>query len=68
MMLVFGRAFYTLLGGRGGLLRVLQDAEWNVARAARVLGVTRRTVYLRLQRYGIDREAQDRFARVLATQ
>ena len=42
--------------GRAGLLRVLQDAEWNVARAARVLGVTRRTVYLRLQRYGIDRQ------------
>jgi hypothetical protein len=42
--------------GRAGLLRVLQDAEWNVARAARVLGVTRRTVYVRLQRYGIDRQ------------
>jgi regulatory Fis family protein len=42
--------------GRVGFMKVLADAEWNLARAARVLGVSRRTVYLRMQRYGIERQ------------
>lgn len=34
---------------------VLNDCEWNIARAARVLGITRITVYNRMQRLGIER-------------
>ena len=41
---------------REKLLLLLNRNEWNIARGARLLGVTRRTVYLRLQRYGIPRE------------
>lgn len=38
------------------LIRVLAENEWNVARVARVLKVTRRTIYLRMERYGITRK------------
>jgi hypothetical protein len=41
---------------REKLLLLLNRNEWNIARVARMMGVTRRTVYLRLQRYGIPRE------------
>lgn len=37
------------------LLETLQQNEWNIQRTARLLGVTRRTIYLRLGRYGIKR-------------
>jgi hypothetical protein len=37
------------------LVDALHRNEWNIARVARILGVTRRTIYLRLQRFGIDR-------------
>jgi DNA-binding NtrC family response regulator len=37
-------------------LRVLERNEWNVASVARLLGVTRRTVYLRLRSFGIERK------------
>jgi hypothetical protein len=37
------------------LLVNLAAHEWNIARVARMMGVTRRTIYLRLRRYGIDR-------------
>lgn len=37
------------------LRRVLEESEWNVSRASRALGVTRRTVYLRMKRLGIPR-------------
>lgn len=40
----------------GALLqRTLDENAWNVARVARTLGVTRRTVYMRMQRFGIAR-------------
>jgi hypothetical protein len=42
--------------GRAGLLKTLHEHEWNLSRVARVLGISRRTVYLRMQRYGIDRQ------------
>ena len=51
--------------GRAGLMRVLNDSEWNLARAARMLGVTRRTVYLRMQRYGIERQRVPKSVRKL---
>jgi len=37
------------------LVATLERHEWNIARVARLMGVTRRTIYLRLKRYKIDR-------------
>lgn len=55
-----GDAATELLGtpeqGRERMVDLLRRNEWNIARVARVMGVTRRTIYLRLQRYGIPRE------------
>ena len=41
---------------RRRLLAALDRHEWNIARVARLAGVTRRTIYLRLRRYKIDRK------------
>ena len=41
---------------RQKLLLLLKRNEWNIARVARLMGMTRRTIYLRLQRYKIPRE------------
>jgi regulatory Fis family protein/GAF domain-containing protein len=41
---------------REKLLLLLNRNEWNIARVARLMGVTRRTIYLRLQRHHIPRE------------
>jgi hypothetical protein len=41
---------------RERLLLLLERNEWNIARVARLMGVTRRTIYLRLARYGVPRE------------
>lgn len=41
---------------REKLLLLLARNEWNIARVARLMGVTRRTIYLRLQRHHIPRE------------
>jgi len=41
---------------REKMLLLLNRNEWNIARVARLMGVTRRTVYMRLQRYNIPRE------------
>ena len=38
------------------LMDTLQRHEWNVALVARKMGVTQRTIYLRMERYGIDRQ------------
>jgi Bacterial regulatory protein, Fis family/GAF domain len=38
------------------LLLLLNRNEWNIARVARLMGVTRRTIYLKLARYKIPRE------------
>lgn len=43
-------------GSREELLLALCSHEWNIARAARILGVTRRTIYLRLARFKVPRE------------
>jgi regulatory Fis family protein len=43
-------------GDRERLLALLEGNEWNIARVARILQVTRRTIYLRLARYGLPRE------------
>lgn len=34
-------------------LLLLRQHDWNIARVSRLMGVTRRTIYLRLARYGI---------------
>lgn len=41
---------------REQMLSALDRNEWNISKVARVLGVARRTVYLRLERYGIPRK------------
>ena len=41
---------------RHRLIELLKRNEWNLARVARVLGVTRRSVYMRLKRYDIARQ------------
>jgi hypothetical protein len=42
---------------QGALLRdMLERHEWNIARVAKEAGVTRRTIYLRMDRYGISRK------------
>lgn len=41
---------------RRRLVAALDRHEWNIARVARLAGVTRRTIYLRLKRYEIDRQ------------
>jgi hypothetical protein len=38
------------------LVRTLDANEWNVSRVARLLGLARRTIYLRLERYNIPRK------------
>ncbi|MCA8923371.1 MAG: sigma-54-dependent Fis family transcriptional regulator [Planctomycetes bacterium] len=39
---------------RQHVLRVLEAVEWNKARAARILGLDRKTLYRRLEQYGSD--------------
>lgn len=41
---------------REQLLLMLETHEWNIARVARLLGLNRRTIYLRLARYDITRK------------
>jgi len=45
---------------RAALLAALEAASWNVARAAEQLGVSRMTLYRRLQRHGISRALASR--------
>jgi hypothetical protein len=40
---------------RQQLLLLLERHEWNIARVSRALGVTRTTIYKRLERYGVER-------------
>ena len=42
-------------GERERLAAILNRNEGNIARVARLLGVTRRTIYLRMQRFGVPR-------------
>jgi ActR/RegA family two-component response regulator len=41
--------------GRLQMLTLLERTDWNIAEVARLLGVTRRTVYMRLRSFGIER-------------
>ena len=38
------------------MLSLLERHEWNIAEVARLLSVTRRTVYMRLRSFGIERK------------
>lgn len=40
---------------RDKMLLALNEHEWNIARVARLLGLNRRTIYLRLERWGLAR-------------
>jgi hypothetical protein len=44
-------------------LASLRQHEWNISRVARQLGLTRRTIYLRLTRWGVVRERVPKTAR-----
>jgi hypothetical protein len=48
---------------RALLIAVLERHEWNIARVARELQVTRRTIYLRMVRYGIKRRHVPKLAK-----
>jgi transcriptional regulator with GAF, ATPase, and Fis domain len=41
---------------RDELLLLLNRTDWNIARVARILGVSRRTLYVRLEKFRIPRE------------
>lgn len=41
---------------RDQLLVLLEQNEWNIARVARILDVTRPTIYARLERFGLPRQ------------
>ena len=41
---------------RQELLELLNRNEWNITRVAHIMGTTRRTVYMRMTRYEINRE------------
>jgi two-component system response regulator AtoC len=38
---------------RGYILQVLTSTGWNRSRAAQILGIDRRTLFTRIQRYGL---------------
>ena len=42
---------------RDHVARVLEDAEWNITRAARLLDVDRKTVYHKIKQFGLRKEA-----------
>lgn len=52
---------------RQKLLLLLDRHHWNIACVARLMRVTRRTVYLRLRRYNIPRQRVSRKARLRST-
>lgn len=50
---------------RANILRILEENDWNIARVSRELGVTRRTLYMRLAAFGIQRKKVPRLAKPL---
>lgn len=45
------------------LIRVLEANDWNIALVSRELGITRRTLYMRLKAFGIERKKVPRLAK-----
>jgi Bacterial regulatory protein, Fis family len=52
---------------RATIVRILEENDWNIARVSRALGVTRRTLYMRLAAFGIARKKVPRLAKPLTT-
>ncbi len=52
----FGSAAPDASSDRDRLVAILSSNQWNILRVAKLIGVTRRTVYLRMQRWGIERK------------
>ena len=50
---------------RANIQRILEQHDWNIAKVSRVLGVTRRTLYMRLAAFGIARKKVPRLAKPL---
>ena len=50
---------------RANILKILEENDWNIARVSRELGVTRRTLYMRLAAFGIARKKVPRLAKPL---
>ncbi|MBK5254849.1 MAG: hypothetical protein JJE39_02340 [Vicinamibacteria bacterium] len=50
---------------RAGIQRLLEENDWNIARVSRELGVTRRTLYMRLAAFGIARKKVPRLSKPL---
>lgn len=48
---------------RDQLVAALRAQEWNIMRAARALGLSRRTVYVWMRRYGVSRPRPARLGR-----
>jgi DNA-binding NtrC family response regulator len=42
-------------GGKQRLLQTLDETDWNVAKAARKLGISRRNIYRKISKYKIKR-------------
>jgi transcriptional regulator with GAF, ATPase, and Fis domain len=51
---------------REQLLRVLEENEWNIARVARLMGLSRVTIYNRLARYDLERKKVPKGATALS--
>lgn len=52
---------------RASIVRILEENDWNIARASREIGVTRRTLYMRLAAFGIARKKVPRLAKALTS-
>ena len=52
---------------RANMVRILEENDWNIARVSRELGVTRRTLYMRLSAFGIARKKVPRLAKPLTS-
>ena len=50
---------------RANIQRILEQNDWNIAKVSRELGVTRRTLYMRLAAFGIARKKVPRLAKPL---
>lgn len=48
---------------RKELVRLLEENDWNIAEVARMLEVTRRTLYMRLKAFNIERLKPPRLAK-----
>lgn len=50
---------------KGQMVRILETNDWNIAKVSRILGVTRRTLYMRMTSFGIKRKKVPRLIKPL---